>query len=314
MSKKRWLVIVVVVVAAVIIAVVLDTMLVNHQPVIASLEAEPEGIIPQGSCQIVCDAKDRDGDELSYNWSADGGAITGEGDTVTWKAPSSVGSYNVTVIVADGRGGENMKQITIVVRFNTAPQINSLIADAEWTTPLGSVQVTCTTSDPDGDELSYEWTTDGGDISGTGPAVNWIAPQDFGVCNITVVVTDGYGGLDMRTLPISVASEQPPVIEDLLITADHCYLKTNTSPYKVGKKQEYYIECVVADTSIELSYEWSCEDGTISGEGSMITWTAPDEYLARTTVTVTVSNIAGNMVSKSLVLNVVSCSACTFRC
>jgi len=96
-NKKRWLVIVVVVVAAVIIAVVLDTMLVNHQPVIASLEAEPEGIIPQGSCQIVCDAKDRDGDELSYNWSADGGAITGEGDTVTWKAPSSVGSYNVTV-------------------------------------------------------------------------------------------------------------------------------------------------------------------------------------------------------------------------
>jgi len=314
MNKKGYLIIVVVVAAVVLLAIILDTMLANHWPAIKSLEAEPEKVLPSGSCQIVCTASDRDDDELSYNWSASGGEINGEGDTVTWTAPSSAGSYDVMVTVTDGRGGEAMRQVNIIVRANMPPTITSLLADADWTTPSGSLQVTCDASDPDDDELSYEWTVTGGDTSGTGTVVNWTAPETVGIYNVTVIVTDGHGSSATDSVSISVATGQPPVIEDLLITADHCYLKTNTSPYKVGKEQEYHIECVVTDTSIELSYEWSCEDGTISGEGSTITWTAPDEYLARTTVTVTVSNIAGNMASKNIVLNVVSCSRCTFGC
>ena len=42
----------------------------------------------------------------------------------------------------------------------------------------------------------------------------------------------------------------------------------------------------------------------------MITWTAPDEYVARTTITVVVSDT----VYESVVLEVVSCSPCTFGC
>ncbi len=314
MNKKRYLVVIGIVVAAVLLAILFDTMLANHRPAIISLVATPERILPSESCQIVCTASDSDGDELSYNWSASGGVINGEGAMVTWTAPRSEGSYNVTIIVIDGRGDEVTKQVTITVRANRPPTITSLTADANWTIPLGSLQVTCDASDTDGDELIYEWTTDGGDISGTVPQVTWTAPEEVGIYHITVSVTDDHGSSATDTLPISVAREQPPIIEDLLITADHCYLKINTSPYKVGRKQEYHIECVVADTSIELSYEWSCEDGTISGEGSMITWTAPDEYLERTTVTVTVSNIVGNMASKNIVLNVVNCSRCTFGC
>jgi hypothetical protein len=127
------------------------------------------------------------------------------------------------------------------------------------------------------------------------------------------VVTDGYGSSDTRTLPVSVAPEQPPVIEELRITADHCYLKESFAGFYVGKEQVYDIECIVADTGIELFYEWSCTSGEISGEGSMTTWTAPDTS-GKITVTVTVSDIAGNMAGKNLVLNVVSCSACTFEC
>ena len=47
----------------------------------------------------------------------------------------------------------------------------------------------------------------------------------------------------------------------------------------------------------------------------MITWTAPKPSGSiEVTVTVIVSDIAGNMVSKNISLNVVSCSACTFGC
>jgi hypothetical protein len=314
MNKKRYLIIVGIVVAAVVIAVVLDTMLVNHRPVIASLGAEPERVLPSASCQIICNAKDRDGDELSYNWSASGGGITGEGATVTWTAPHSAGSYNVTVIVTDGRGGTVTNYVSITVRTNHSPTIDSLTTIAEWALPLGSLNVTCDASDSDGDELSYEWSTSGGNITGMGPEVTWTAPQEVGIYDITVVVKDSFGSSDTKMLPISVAPEQPPIIEMLEITKDrygHCYLKPYSGGYYVGKEQMYDIECVVADTSIELFYEWSCTGGNISGEGSLIAWTAPNTS-GEVTVTVIVSDIAGNMASKNLVLNVVSCSACTF--
>ncbi len=308
--NKRWLVTVIIVVVAVIVAILLDTMLANHRPAIIGLEADPVKSIPSESCQIVCNASDADGDELSYNWSASGGVITGAGDTIAWTAPDSAGSYNVTVIVTDGRGGEATDYVTIEVRANESPAIADLTADADWTLPSGNLQVTCDAEDPDEDDLSYEWTTDGGSISGTGAVVNWTAPQEFGVYNITVAVSDGHGSSDTRTLFVSVALEQLSIMEDLVVTAEHCYLKPYIWGYKVGKEQEYHIECILSDTSIEVSYDWSCEDGTISGEGSMITWIAPNEDIERTTVTVVVSDT----VYESVVFEVVSCSSCTFRC
>jgi hypothetical protein len=322
MNKKRFLVIIVIVAAVVLLAILFDTMLANHPPAITSLEA-PEMVIPLGSCQIMCTASDRDGDALSYNWSASGGHISGTGASVNWTAPPlvsshSVGSYYVTVWVTDGRGGEAMKQVTITVRWNQPPTITSLVADADWTTPSGSIQVTCTASDPDGDELSYEWSTTGGDISGTGAAVNWTAPQAVDIYYITVVVTDGLGSSDTRMLSLSVSTGQPPNIKPLLITKErygHCYLKKSGEKYLVGKGQKYDIECIVSDTNGEVSYNWSCDGGELSGEGSMITWTAPNPSGSiDVTVTVIVSDIAGNMVSKNIILNVVNCSTCTFGC
>ena len=120
MSKKRYLLIMGIVAAAVLLSILFYTMLANHRPAITSLAAELERVLPSGSCQIACTASDRDDDELSYGWSADGGGITGEGATVTWTAPNSEGSYNVTVTVTDGRGGEVMNQVTITVSYQSS--------------------------------------------------------------------------------------------------------------------------------------------------------------------------------------------------
>jgi hypothetical protein len=120
MNKKRYLVIVGIVAAAVLLSILFYTMLANHRLAITSLEAEPNRVLPSGSCQIVCTASDHDGDELSYNWSADEGGITGEGATVTWTAPNSEGSYNVTVTVIDSRGGEVMNHVTITVSYQSS--------------------------------------------------------------------------------------------------------------------------------------------------------------------------------------------------
>lgn len=314
MNRRTLLIIIGVVAAVVVLVIVFDTILANHQPAIAGIEA-PEKVVPNGTCEITCIASDRDGDQLSYNWSASGGHISGTGAVANWTAPNSLGSYNITVMVTDGRGEKVTKQIAVEVRANRVPIISSLVADADWTTPAGIIQVTCTASDPDGDQLTYEWTAPAGYVSGTGTVVNWTAPEEIGVYYVTVVTKDSHGSSDTRTLSLTVAQEEPPVIEELLVTADHCYLKTYSSGYKVGKEQEYHIECIVSDNSSVVSYNWSCDDGEISGEGSTITWTAPNPPGSTdVTVTVVVSDIAGNMASKDLALNVVNCSPCTFGC
>jgi hypothetical protein len=282
----------------------------NNQPVITSLEPDAKGVVPLGSLQVVCTASDPDGDELSYIWWASAGEIDGVGDTVTWVAPASEGSHNVTVKVLDGRGGEVTDYVAITVRSNNAPTIATLTANAEWTTPSGSVRVTCSASDDDQDELSYEWSTTAGSISGTGPVVNWTAPEEVGVYDITVVVTDGYGGEATESVALDVVIDAPPTIEQLCITPKgHKHLRKSTlgCDYDVWKEDEYDIECIVSDPS-GVSYEWSCTDGSTAGEGSLITWTAPNELSVAVTVTVIVRNVFGDEVTESMDLCVPSCA------
>lgn len=112
--------------------------------------------------------------------------------------------------------------------------------------------------------------------------------------------------------------QEPPTIEALLVSKErhgHCYLiQEDTTKYKVGREQKYDLECVVADAGPALSYEWSCDVGSlsdISSNGSVITWTAPSTS-GQATITVTVSNAAGQTAGESVALTVVSCSPCTF--
>ena len=194
---------------------------------------------------------------------------------------------------------------------NHQPIITSLEAKSEWAVPLGSLQVTCTASDLDDDELNYEWSVDGGDISGTGHEVIWTAPEEVGIYDITVVVTDVYGDEATRSVTPSMALGTPPIIEDLIVTAD-LYLRKSWFgyDYDVFWPGKYYIECIVSDKDGEVSYNWSCDDGEISEiseDGSTIIWAVPNNTSIDVTVTVIVSDIADNMVSKSIAFYVPSC-------
>ena len=196
---------------------------------------------------------------------------------------------------------------------NHPPVIASLEAEREKVIPLGSCQITCNATDPDGNALSYEWIATGGNISGIGAAINWTAPQEIGTYDVTVAVKDGYGGQDTRFVPLIVLD--PPSIENLIVTAqDPKYLRASYTAgcdYDVWMTNVYYIECIASNTSGELVYDWSCDDGEISGEGSNITWTAPEEISVKITVTVKVSDAAGDEVGKNIAFYIPSC-ACGF--
>lgn len=285
---------------------------VNHPPAITGLEAKQHVVSPLDSCLIECVASDEDGDELTYKWSASRGNITGAGATVAWSAPETEGIYSIVVNVADGNEGEAADSIAITVKDNHQPEIISLVANAEWVTPTSSCHIICKAQDPDGDELSYEWSASGGDISDTGSVATWTSPEGVGVCYITVAVTDGYGGQSTRSLSISVVSSPPPVIERLIVTTDEPkYLKEYEGGYKILRNRSCIIGCVVKDASDDLMYEWSADEGEISGKGSMIIWTAPDEG-GEVTVTAIVSDSNGSKATKSIVFKVETCG-CAFN-
>ncbi len=71
----------------------------------ATVSVNPTSVAPGATAQITVTAADANGDVLTYAYSANGGAVNGSGASVSWTAPSTAGSYQVTVTVTDGRGG-----------------------------------------------------------------------------------------------------------------------------------------------------------------------------------------------------------------
>lgn len=287
---------------------------INHPPVITSLKTEHEIVLLSENCQIECIASDEDGDELSYEWSTSGGDIEGEGPAVIWIAPEDEGIYRIVVSVADGGSEIDTDSINIVTRTNHPPVITNLTAELDWILPLDSCQLKCKAEDIDGDELSYKWVSIGGDIAGTGTVATWTAPNTLGLYDIAVIVSDIHGAEDTRMLTMSVALKPAPIIEALIVTPmEPKYLKDDPVGYRILKGKSCEIECVVFPTDGDkVSYEWTSDGGSINGEGSIVTWTAPKEG-GKVTVTVTVSANASDVASKSIVFDVKTCAACSFR-
>jgi hypothetical protein len=99
----------------------------NQAPVISSLTPSPSGVLFGGTALLTCVASDPDGDVVRYSWSASEGSITGVGNKVTWIAPSKSGSFNITVVVSDGKGGETRSSVMVTVspsmRTETFPPV-----------------------------------------------------------------------------------------------------------------------------------------------------------------------------------------------
>jgi hypothetical protein len=91
----------------------------NQPPQISSLSANPTVIGMSGNSLITCVANDPDGDVVKYNWQASEGNISGTGNKVTWFPPNKGGTFNIIVIVSDGKGGETQGTAQVTVTSAT---------------------------------------------------------------------------------------------------------------------------------------------------------------------------------------------------
>ena len=108
---------------------------------------------------------------------------------------------------------DNMEKVEIIIKDfvftpcqNNSPEIHNLIANPDGVEIGQNSTVACDASDPDGDTLTYNWTSpDGGTISGSGSTITWTAPSTAGLYPVICTVSDGKGGSDEATVTITVS-------------------------------------------------------------------------------------------------------------
>jgi hypothetical protein len=275
--RAEWMPVLATMIISALLLVGCTSATASHSPVINSLTAESDVLLPSQTCEIACNVSHLNGESLSYQWSANRGSISGEGPVVTWTAPEAAGNYTITASVSDGSGGQSISYLSIEVVPNNPPTIESLDIGEDEVTVSEDCHIVCVAADRDGGTLSYEWSASGGNISGEGSVVTWTAPEAVGTCNITVTVRDGQGGEDTASLDIDVlAINNPPKVKGFIIT-DMAEKACEEDQIYIDK--HYYIECIALDPDGDkLSYDWAVSEGTVwEDEGSRIYWQAPGE-------------------------------------
>ena len=188
----------------------------NRPPIISNLTAANMQLYPSGNTEIQVVSADPDGDKVSISWQATGGNINGAGYVVTWQAPKQYGSFTITAIASDGKGGSAQQSVTISVGANQSPQVTSLNAKPPLIGLGGASTISCVAIDPDGDVISYTWKADEGNVTGVGPTVTWYAPNKEGNFNVIVKVSDNKGGETQGNVVITVAGATKTVMLSLL--------------------------------------------------------------------------------------------------
>jgi len=187
---------------------------VNRQPV-AACSINPAVVITGSTdpVNVTATASDPDGDTLVYSWSANGGTIQGAGAQVRWlPAGLAPGNYRASVSVTDNRGGTTActADLRVDPRPNRPPTV-TVTGDRPTVLVGERVGFRATCTDPDGDPVTYTWRTNGGQIVGTGAAVQLdttgLAP---GAYTVTARCEDGRGGAADASATVQVQAPPPP--------------------------------------------------------------------------------------------------------
>jgi hypothetical protein len=150
--------------------ILLDQLAGNQPPTITSITANPYNVLVGGTSTVTVVAKDPEHDPLTCEWSTSGGTLSSTTgcDPVTWTAPGTLGTANVSVSVKDNKPGRSPVSRSVNIGICSYFSIDPASASYEKEGGTGSVNVTApsgcawtaTSNDP--------WITITAGSSGTG--------------------------------------------------------------------------------------------------------------------------------------------------
>ncbi len=115
----------------------------------------------------------------------------------------------------DGLAAGSPSSVVVTIRDRTPPPNRSptvtVSCDPCVVAPGGSVQLTATASDEDGDPLTYGWSATWGAFDGPvdEPEATWTAPGRPGSATILVEVSDGRGGFASAEVEVHAVNDPP---------------------------------------------------------------------------------------------------------
>ncbi|MCD6506679.1 tandem-95 repeat protein, partial [Candidatus Poribacteria bacterium] len=185
---------------------------VNRKPELSSIGARN---IREGErLEFTVSAIDPDKDDLSFSAEGLPDGAKFEDGVFTWTPTyEQAGTYSITFIVSDGKGGRDIEKVEITVMDVNRPPELSPISDKS--VKIGQVlEFTVEAIDPDRDELTFsaEGLPKGASFSNR--KFSWQpSPAQIGEYYITFKVSDGKGGEDSEEVKITVlVSNYPPVL------------------------------------------------------------------------------------------------------
>jgi predicted secreted protein len=268
----------------------------NTAPIISSLLPANSNLSRGGSTAVAASASDPDGDMLSYSWSVGNSdwSYTGSGDEITLNAPDTASSSTmVTVTVTDTVGASTSSTVIVNTVPNGSPTVSSIYPKNNPIARGGSTDIVVNASDPNGDTLSYSWSTDDPSnwmISGSGDTVTLSAPDTPNASTlVTVTVSDDLGASTSATTQVSTVDNKAPSITSL---------PNIPNQVDVGRGATFDYQATASDPddpSSSLTWNLNTNPSTSASIDStgLVTWTV-DTDLAETNVTMEVTVSDGN--------------------
>jgi len=272
-------------------------VVLTFQPPTADFTYAPEG--PKAGGSVMFDAgssSDFDGEIVSYSWDFDGdGEEDARGREVS-HVFSGAGSYEVSLTVTDNDGDTDT--ITKTIEVSPAPTggvtrgSHPPVADFIYAPdrPHANDPVffdASSSSDPDGEIVSYSWDFDGdGEEDATGKAASYVFIAAGGH-EVSLTVTDDDGNTDAITKTIEVSPAptggvtrgfQPPI-------ADFSYTPGNPS----ANDPVLFDASSSSDPDGEIvSYAWDFDgDGSVDSTDVSTEYTFPSSGSYEVSLTVT---------------------------
>lgn len=175
----------------------------NTPPKITSVKLLPEVFKPGDTINIAAAGTDADGDPVSfrYEWTKNGAPA---GNTNSLGSPVQRGDkISVTVTPYDGLD----YGIPVVIEREIRNMPPVIVEHKEFSFDGSVYTYQVRASDPDGDTLTYaiESPAEGMAIDKSSGLMTWNVPAEFkGKKSISIVVTDGHGGIAKYILNITI--------------------------------------------------------------------------------------------------------------